>query len=111
MPGVSFTDRFLDIVIFEDTSRLLLASRMLRFFTRREQRSPDTHGWHAQYPNLLPAVLTDIPGVLHVQARSVTIVTKNEPQAVTVDGEVFTQTPVEAHVADEQLQLIVPSCT
>lgn len=111
VPGVSFTDRFLDIVIFEDTSRLLLALRMLHFFTSRYQRSPGNHGWHAQYPDLLPAVLTDIPGVHHVQARSVTIFTENEPQAVTVDGEVYTQTPVEACLADEQLQLIVPSCT
>ncbi len=108
VPGISFTDRRLDLVIFEETSRYQLARRMLHFFTSRSPRSPGKHGWHAQYPDLLPAELTDIPGIHHIQARSVTILTENEPQAVTLDGEVSTHTPVEAYVADEQLQLLVP---
>jgi hypothetical protein len=41
----------------------------------------------------------------------VTIVTENEPQAVTLDGEVCMQTPVEARVADEQLRLLAPEAT
>jgi diacylglycerol kinase (ATP) len=108
VPGVSFSDRHLDLVIFEDTSRYQLARRMLHFFTSRYQRSPGKQSWHARYPDLLPAEFTDIPGIHHIQARSVTIFTENEPQAVTLDGEVYTQTPVEARVADEQLQLLVP---
>ena len=110
VPGVHFTDRLLDIVIFEDTSRHLLAWRMLHFFNSRHQRSPDKQGWHARrYPDLLSAELTNIPGVHHVQARSLTIFTENGPQAVTLDGEVCAQTPVEARVADEQLRLLVPA--
>lgn len=108
VPGVSFTDRHLDIVVFEETSRCQLARRMLHFFTSRDQRSPGKHGWHAQYPDLLPAAFTDIPGVHHIRARSMTIFTENQSQAVTLDGEVSLQTPVEARVADEQLQLLVP---
>ncbi len=109
VPGVCFTDRLLDIVIFEDTSRHLLALRMLHFFNSRHQRSPDKQGWHARYPDLLSAELTNIPGVHHVQARNLTIFTENGPQAVTLDGEVCAQTPVEARVADEQLRLLVPA--
>lgn len=108
VPGVSFTDRHLDLVVFEDTSRYQLARRMLHFFTSRYQRSPGKHGWHAQYPALLPAEFTAIPGIHHIQARSVTIFTENEPHAVTLDGEVSLQTPVEARAADEQLRLLVP---
>lgn len=109
VPGVRFTDHLLDIVIFEDTSRHLLALRMLHFFNSRHQRSPGKRGWHAQYPDLLSAELTNIPGVHHVQARSLTIFTENGPEAVTLDGEVCTQTPVEACVADEQLRILVPA--
>ncbi len=108
VPAVSFTDRRLDLVIFEDTSRYQLAQRMLHFFTSRYQRAPGKQGWHARYPDLLPAEVTAIPGVHHIQARSMTIVTENELRAVTLDGEVYTQTPVEACVADEQLELLVP---
>ncbi len=111
VPGVSFTDHALDMVIFEETSRCQLIRRMLHFFTSRSQRSPGKHSWHAHYPDLLPIELTDIPGVHHIQARSMLILTENEAQAVTLDGEVSTQTPVEARVADEQLRLLVPEDT
>ncbi|GHO98743.1 hypothetical protein KSF_087910 [Reticulibacter mediterranei] len=108
VPSVSFTDRRLDIVVIEQTSRSQLARRMLHFFLSRDQRLPDKQSWHARYPDLLPAELTALPGIHHLQARSMTIFTENEPQPVTLDGEVSTQTPVEACVADEQLELLVP---
>lgn len=108
VPGVSFTDRRLNLVVFEETSRSQLARRMLRFFLSRDHRSPDKQSWQARYPDLLPAQFTALPGIHHLQARSVTIFTENEPQPVTLDGEVSTQTPVEARVAEEQLELLVP---
>lgn len=108
VPGVSFTDRRLDIVIVEAASRLQLAQRMLHFFTNRSPREPNKQGWHAQYPDLWPAELTDIPGIHHLQARSMTIFTQSEAQAVTLDGEVSFQTPVEARVAETPLQIFVP---
>jgi diacylglycerol kinase (ATP) len=108
VPGVSFTDRRLDLVVFEHTSRFQLAQRMLRFFMGRDQCSPDKQSWHARYPDLLPAEFTNIPGIHHLQARSVKIFTEHEPQPVTLDGEVAIQTPVEACVASEQLELLVP---
>jgi diacylglycerol kinase (ATP) len=108
VPGVSFTDRRLDLVVFEDTNRSQLVQRMLHYFTSRSQRLPGKQSWHAQYPDLFPGALTAIPGIHHVQARSVTIFTEQETHAVTLDGEVSLQTPVEAYVADEQLHLLVP---
>lgn len=111
VPGVSFTDRLLDLVIFEETSWYQLAQRMLHFFTSRFPHAPSKQSWHAQYSDLLSAEITTIPGIHHVQAQSVTIFTDNEPQAVTLDGEVCLQTPVEARVANEQLQILVPEET
>lgn len=105
VPGVSFTDRRLDVVVFEHTSRSKLAQRMLRFFLNCP---PDKQHRQVRSPDLLPAELTAHPGIHHFQARSVTICTENEPQPVTLDGEVATQTPVEARVAEEQLELFVP---
>jgi diacylglycerol kinase family enzyme len=98
-------------VIFEETSWYQLAQRMLHFFTSRFPHAPSKQSWHAQYSDLLSAEITTIPGIHHVQAQSVTIFTDNEPQAVTLDGEVCLQTPVEARVANEQLQILVPEET
>lgn len=108
VPSVSFTDRLLDVVIFEHASRLQLARRMLRFFL-----SPDYHSWSKQRepahsPEVLRTTFATLPGTHHIQARSVTIFTEHNPQPVTLDGEVSTQTPVEARVAQERLELLVP---
>ena len=55
-----------------------------------------------------PAELTGIPGIHHVQARGVTIMTSADPRDATLDGEVRGQTPMYVHVADEQLRVKVP---
>lgn len=111
VPGVSFTDRRLDVVVFEDTSRWKLAQRMLSFFTSRNQHAPDQHSWHARYPDLLPAELTNLPGIHHFQARGITLFSEHKPQPVSLDGEVSMLTPVQACVAPEQLELLVPGGT
>jgi diacylglycerol kinase family enzyme len=49
-----------------------------------------------------------IPGIHHVQARGITIYTESEQEVVTLDGEVYAQTPVKARVADERMRFIVP---
>ncbi len=108
VPEVSFSDRLLDMVVFEDTSRHTLIQRMLHFFSYASHQIPRQNSWHARYPSLLAAALTDVPGVHHVQARSVTIFTESEQQAVTLDGEVCSCTPIQARVANERLRLIVP---
>jgi len=55
-----------------------------------------------------PAELTGIPGMHHVQARGVTIMTNVDPRDATLDGEVRGQTPMYVHVADERLRVKVP---
>jgi diacylglycerol kinase (ATP) len=108
VPGVSIYDRVLDIVIIEDGMLEELLSRITRFFKRESSTSPDKHAKHAQYPQLLPAELTDIPGVHHVQARGVKITTLQSVQAATLDGELRGRTPLHVQIALEQLHLIVP---
>ncbi|MBE3561556.1 MAG: hypothetical protein IMW89_20395, partial [Ktedonobacteraceae bacterium] len=114
VPGVSLHDQLLDIVVFEHVCRPLLALRMLRFFSYLRQQTPEQpeqHEWHARHPILFPAQRTRVPGVHHIQARSVTIVTPERQQAVTLDGEIRAYTPIKAQVADQRLQVIVPHST
>ncbi|MBO0779757.1 MAG: hypothetical protein J2P37_13110 [Ktedonobacteraceae bacterium] len=108
VPGVSLHDRVLDVVIVEHGRLQHVLLRVLRFFTRRAHRAAKVIGWHANYPTLLPAALTDIAGVHHVQARAVTIVMGKEQHEVTLDGEISGYTPIAASVAGERLRLLVP---
>jgi diacylglycerol kinase family enzyme len=108
VPGVSLSDRLLDIVVVESATVDLLLSRIARFFNHQGQRPTHGAGWHAQYPALFSAELTDIPGIHHIKTHSVTITTPEGPQDVTLDGEVCRQTPISARVADERLRLIIP---
>jgi diacylglycerol kinase (ATP) len=55
-----------------------------------------------------PAELSGIPGMHHVQARGVTIMTKADPREVTFEGEVRGQTPIYVHVADGRLRVRIP---
>jgi diacylglycerol kinase (ATP) len=54
------------------------------------------------------AELSGVPGIHHVQARGVTIMTNSDPQNATFDGELPGQRPMYVHVADEQLLVKVP---
>lgn len=109
VPGVNLHDRLLDIVVIEDARIEQLMFRILQFFGRQEPQPAHTSTWHAQYPDLLNAELTNIPGVHHVKARGITIFTDGKPQDATLDGEVRGKTPVHAQVPHERLNLIVPS--
>jgi diacylglycerol kinase family enzyme len=108
VPGVSLHDRTLDIIVVEDADTPDLLSRVARFFSRKAQR-PILHGKeYAHSPALLAAERTDIPGIHHLQAQSVTITTPGRPQEITLDGEIRVQTPVTACVADQPISLMVP---
>ncbi len=109
VPGVSLKDRLLDIVVVEDGHLKDLILCMIRFVSRQQERPPQPQSWHAQYPALLPAELTDIPGIHHVKASSVTIRTRREHQQVALDGEVCGHAPIYARVAERRLRLIVPA--
>jgi diacylglycerol kinase (ATP) len=108
VPGVSLHDRTLDIIVVEDADPPDLLSRIARFFSRKDQR-PIHHGnEYAHSPALQVAERTDIPGIHHLQAHSVTITTPGRQQEITLDGEIRAQTPITASVADESVCLMVP---
>lgn len=108
IPGVSLIDRLLDIVVIEEREAGDLNTRLAHFFGRKEKEQQAAAHEQEQYGTRHPAELTGIPGIHHVQARSVTITTDADPRDVTLDGEVRGQTPMHTRVADERLRVLVP---
>ncbi|GCE09649.1 diacylglycerol/lipid kinase family protein [Dictyobacter aurantiacus] len=108
VPGVNLHDRLLDIVVIEDNRMEQLVYKVLRFFRRSTAQKPEYAGWYKQFPELVSAERTNIPGIHHVQAQGITIHCRGEQAEATLDGEVRGQTPMHARVADECLNVIVP---
>ncbi len=108
IPGSSFDDRLLDIVVIEQMDVGTLGKSIAHFFAPKEHaETPISNGEKRSFTHH-PAELSGIPGIHHVQARGVTITTSADPQDATLDGEVLGQTPMYVHVADEQLRVKVP---
>jgi diacylglycerol kinase (ATP) len=102
IPGASIDDRLLDVIIVEDVDLLKLSGEIAQIFQRpRAQLAPEHH-----LSMLEKAELTDIPGIHHVRARAFTISTAGNPQDITLDGEVRSQTPAYVHMADKQLAVL-----
>lgn len=108
IPGASLFDDLLDIVVIEDVELGSLSTAFARLFSQQEQRAEATDSWHRRNPMLHPAELTGIPGVHHVRAKGVTIITNTDPQDVTLDGEVRGQTPLHTHLSPRQVRVVVP---
>jgi diacylglycerol kinase (ATP) len=109
MPGTSFSDRLLDIVVIEEIEFVRLSRSIARFFGPKESAEiPQANGEKQPFTHH-PAELTGIPGIHHVQAWGVTITTSADPRDATLDGEVRGQTPIYVHVADERLKVMVPT--
>ena len=107
IPGSSFADRLLDIVVIEQMDVGTLGKSIAHVFRpRRHAETPVSSGEKRTFTH--PAELSGIPGIHHVQARGVTITTSADPRDATLDGEVRGQTPMDVHVADEQLRVKVP---
>ena len=107
IPGVSLNDQMLDIIIVEDLPLQSLITRVIHFFSREEPYAAGPTHWPAKCPALLPAERTKIPGIHHVQARAVTIATRNGVRDVTLDGELRSRTPVYTRAADERLRVVL----
>ncbi len=95
LAGVELDDHLLDIVIVERFHPLQLVSGALTVLAppkdgRREARS------------------RDFPGIHHVKAHGVTILTA-EPADVTLDGEIRGRTPIYVVSAARALKVIVPA--
>jgi diacylglycerol kinase (ATP) len=107
IPGSSFADRLLDIVVIEQMDVGTLGTSIAQFFGPKEHRISLPASKKRTFRHH-PAELSGVPGIHHVQARGVTIMTSADPQDATLDGEVQGQTPMYVHVADEQLRVKVP---
>jgi diacylglycerol kinase (ATP) len=99
----------LDIVVIEERSTGYFNKRLADFFHPEGHVSARPTRTHASYPTRRPAELTGIPGIHHLQARGVTITTSADPKDATLDGEVRVQTPLQVQVADEPLNVVVPT--
>ena len=108
IPDSSFDDRLLDIVVIEQMDAGTLGKSIAQFFGPKEHAETPISNDKKRTFTHHPAELSGIPGIHHVQARGVTIMTSADPKNATLDGEVQGQTPMYVYVADEQLRVKVP---
>src|SRR5439155_2762950 len=108
IPGTSFEDRLLDIVVIEEMDIGKLGRIVTHFFGPKEHAGAPLSNGEKRHFTHHPAELSGIPGIHHVQARGVTITTSADPRDVTFDGEVRGQTPIYVHVADKRLRVRIP---
>ncbi len=108
IPGSSFDDRLLDIVVIEQMDVGTLGTSLAHFLGPKEPAGITLPAGKKRTSRHHPAELSGVPGIHHVQARGVTIMTSADPQNATFDGEVRGQTPMYVYVADEQLLVKVP---
>lgn len=109
VPAASYSDQLLDIVVIEERDIKNLNQHLAEFFQQQghiPSRPPASPAFHARRH---PAELTGIPGIHHLQARGMTLTTGTDPQDATLDGEVRGQTPLRVQVADEPLDVVVPT--
>ncbi len=106
-PETKFDDRLLDIVVIEEMDFDKFGRIVAHFFGPMDNRGATLADGDKRFTHH-PAELTNIPGIHHVQARGVTIMTSADPRDATLDGEVRGQTPMYVHVAEQQLRVKVP---
>jgi diacylglycerol kinase (ATP) len=110
LPNASINDHLLDLVIVEAIELPSLTAAFRHLFNNTETASATSKKAEYTWQSLLEtADLTGIPGIHHVQARSMTISTSNDPEDVTLDGEIRGQTPIHVQMADIPLNIFVPS--
>lgn len=108
VPGAQVNDRLLDIVVIEEIEANGISTKLAQFFDPQKQfltRQPNGGEPSIDHD---PADLSRIPGIHHLQARGITIMTGTDPQDVTLDGEVRGQTPAHVCLANERLRVMVP---
>ena len=106
--GSSFEDRLLDIVVFEQMDMGTLGKNIARSFAPKKQAVTSLSPGEKRTFTHHPAELSGIPGMHHVQARGVTIMTSADPREATFDGEVRGHTPIYVHVADKLVRVRIP---
>jgi diacylglycerol kinase (ATP) len=108
IPGASIDDRLLDIVIVEDIDIERINEMIAQFFRGQDQLVEPLSNNHRSTFTRHPAELTGMPGMHHYQAQSIAITTNADPRDVTLDGEVRGQTPLNVHLAENRLNVLVP---
>lgn len=108
VPGVSISDRLLDIVVIEDIDLGHLNTALARLFNLQDHSSAEPLNKPLNHKIRHPAELTGIPGIHHIQAQGLTLTTSGDPRDATLDGEVRGQTPMHVHMADERLRVLIP---
>ena len=108
IPSSSFNDHVLDIVVIEQMDVETLGKSIAQFFGPKEHAGISLHVGEKRTFRHHPAELSGVPGIHHMQARGVTVMTSADPQNATLDGEVQGQTPMYVHVADQRLRVRVP---
>ena len=108
LPNASINDHLLDIVIVEAVELQSLIATFGNLFNTETVPAISEKASYTQQSLLEAADLTGIPGVHHVQARSITISTNDDPEDVTLDGEIRGQTPIHVQMANTPLKVIVP---
>jgi diacylglycerol kinase (ATP) len=107
IPGASVRDQLLDIVVIQDIEFSKLSAIITHFF--KESSSTSTPNEQENSFTRHPADLSGIPGIHHLRAHGATIITNADPRDATLDGEVRGQTPMHVHMAERQLQVLVPA--
>jgi diacylglycerol kinase (ATP) len=109
IPGANLQDRLLDIVIIEDIDLEDLRASIANFFNQQAPPTAYPVNRQAVPQQLREAELIGLPGIHHVRAQGVVIKTNADPQDVTLDGEVRGRTPIDTHMAEPRLQVLVPA--
>jgi len=108
LPNASINDHLLDIVIVDAIELPSLIAAFGHLFNTETVSVTSGKARYTQQSLLEAADLTGIPGVHHFQARRVAISTSNDPEDVTLDGEIRGHTPIHVQMADTPLKVIVP---
>ncbi|HJT56185.1 MAG TPA: diacylglycerol kinase family protein [Ktedonobacteraceae bacterium] len=108
IPDASLNDRLLDIVVIEEIELGRLSTRLAHLFEQKANGDEPASVDEGYEATRHPGELTGIPGIHHLQARGVMIMTNVDPRDATLDGEVRGQTPMFVHIADERLRVLVP---
>lgn len=109
LPNASINDHLLDLVIVEAIELPSLTDAFRYLFNIETASATNRKAEYTRQSLLEAADLTGIPGIHHVQARSMTISTSNDPKDVTLDGEIRGQTPIRVQMAETPLNIFVPS--
>lgn len=112
LPGSSLDDNVLDVVVFEEFGSGQLSAHLATFFSSppldtAAQGADETAERFFQHP----AELTGLPGIHHLQARSIALSTDYDPQPATLDGEIRGQTPLHVKLFKHFLPILVPART